>query len=921
MLVAAPTGVVNSVLATPSFTVTQTGAGAGSVTLSDSVALTGNGVSTIGSGGLTLTDAASIALGNNITSSGTSPLTASAGSITEVAGTLSGAGVTLSASGSIGVLGTPVLTSASSVTVSTGAASGNNAVVTSNSGASVNLNVNTLGSNLTFFNSNGGNININGNITSLNNGNIDIEETSAASAGSITDTSSPHTISSSGLANGAGGNITLKTLNGAINIGSDILNAQGVNNNNNGGTIQLLSTGGGITTGAIEADASVGKASGTGVGGSITVTAATAGSSISTGAITATSQKGVNTATNPINVSVTGGGTILIAGQINDSATQAGGNGFSGPITLNAGTGAGNTLTVNGNITSNVAASGNGTAGAITLSGGTGGVEVDGSIDSRSNNGTNGAITISNASGSTFSIDTGSAGANTIKNQILSNGTGSAGAISITDTGAGAITFGGTSAAPPIDSQTTISITAAGNINGNSSGNGVLTSASNGLVTLSVSANNLNIGTNVSNPVQVASTSLKIGQASIPNNIYISCVPGVAALTVSSLTAAGTGLQANHDIYIQNNGANNGFNVDKNLASVAGDGIITLNAAGAGTASIANNITTAGVVQSTGAGGGAVFTTNGGTGAITMSALDVTNLTASSGSGNITLTETGVIPTSNTTTLTNYAAGSAQVTGGHTLVASNSTTGTYSMTNSTGGHDNIGVNGAINGSSISIINSDSTGGNPATAGLISFAASAGTLQSSGTTVTLTTQGGNITSTAGSLTIIAKTSATINLNGGSFNMTGAAGQGLSVTTQAGALSFSNATVITTGGAVALSATGGNIQNVGTITTNNAGGAGGSISLDSTSITTGALSSTGSGANAGGAINIGQNITPTTILITGTINSSSASGNAGAVNIKESSATALLMKDSAPAPPAMQSHHNDHRCGNEWRRISH
>ncbi len=75
----APTGTISlSGLTTPSITVTQNLGGAGSATLTDSVALTSNGTSTAGTGGFSLTDTANggIATTNSISSGGAFSLTA-----------------------------------------------------------------------------------------------------------------------------------------------------------------------------------------------------------------------------------------------------------------------------------------------------------------------------------------------------------------------------------------------------------------------------------------------------------------------------------------------------------------------------------------------------------------------------------------------------------------------------------------------------------------------------------------------------------------------------------------------------------------------------------------------------------------------------------------------------------------------------
>ncbi len=117
VVLSSPTGAINlSALATPNITTTQTLSSGGSVTLIDTVALTGHGVSTVGTGGYSLTDNAGIALTHNITGTGGSVSFLSSGTISEAAAiTIAASAITFK--GTSGVTLNGLLTAVNNVTV------------------------------------------------------------------------------------------------------------------------------------------------------------------------------------------------------------------------------------------------------------------------------------------------------------------------------------------------------------------------------------------------------------------------------------------------------------------------------------------------------------------------------------------------------------------------------------------------------------------------------------------------------------------------------------------------------------------------------------------------------------------------------------------------------------------------------------
>ena len=162
-------GVAGTPILTAATTLSFTGAGTGEVAITESNGATVSG--TTGSGAINLTSTTGDwTIGNNITTTGNVNLTASAGDILRTAGTVSGNGVTLvagGADGDIGVVGTPILTAATTLSF-TGAGTGEVAITESN-GATVS---GTTGSGAINLISTTGNWTVGGNITTTGNVNV-----------------------------------------------------------------------------------------------------------------------------------------------------------------------------------------------------------------------------------------------------------------------------------------------------------------------------------------------------------------------------------------------------------------------------------------------------------------------------------------------------------------------------------------------------------------------------------------------------------------------------------------------------------------------------------------------------------------------------------------------------------------------------
>ncbi len=118
-----PTGTINlSLLNTPNITTTQTTTGSGSVTLTDEDSIAGNGVSTAGTGGFSLTVAtggpSQLTINHNITSGGAITLTNNdSGFPITVSANLTGTSVSLNTFGQGNITGSGIIT-ASSVSIS-----------------------------------------------------------------------------------------------------------------------------------------------------------------------------------------------------------------------------------------------------------------------------------------------------------------------------------------------------------------------------------------------------------------------------------------------------------------------------------------------------------------------------------------------------------------------------------------------------------------------------------------------------------------------------------------------------------------------------------------------------------------------------------------------------------------------------------
>ncbi len=413
----APTGTINlSSLATPNITTTQTTSAGGSVTLTDSTALTGNGASTAGTGGFSLTDSANggIAITSGIASGGNLSLIGSGtnSSIT-VGAVLSGTTINLTASGSGSISGSAVINGSTSVTM------------TSPSGAI--------------------------NLSSLSTPNITTTQTTSA-GGSVTLT-----------------DLTALTINGVSTAGTGGFS---LTDSANGG----ITTTNSITSGGILSLINVGTNSPISIGAALsgtTITLTSSGSGNISGSSPVSGSTAVNmtSPTGAINLSalatpnITTSQTLSSGGSIVLVDTVA----LTGHGTSTAGTG-GYSLTDNAGITltHNIAATGGSIsfissatiseAAAITIAGseitlnGTGGVTVNGALAAVNNVAVNsnnqitvaGTSTITSTAGNVGFAAVSGAGDITLQNNGVIQATGSSGIVGINGTSTGIIAITGT---------------------------------------------------------------------------------------------------------------------------------------------------------------------------------------------------------------------------------------------------------------------------------------------------------------------------------------------------------------------------------------------------------------------------------------------------------------------------------------------
>jgi len=662
------------------------------------------------------------------------------------------------------------------------------------------------------------------------------------SGASITSTSAG-TLVTTGAGNANAGNVQITASNAVNLVGAITANggtASAGTAGRNAGSVSISGTT--VSTGAITASGSAGSGAGQGggAGGSISITG-TAG--VTTTALTA-------------------------SGGAGSTSNAAGGN--AGSITVrNSGSGNLTTTTVTASSGNAVGTGAGGTAGSISIENTAGNITTGTVTTTGGTKGDGGSITL-NAAGTLASGNIISSGGTSVSGNAGRN----AGAVSLTGAGIslGAATItasgsaglgtsqaGGNGAAVSLTS--TNGITQTGAIT--ASGGAGSTTAGAGGNAGSITVSNTTAGA-VSLGALTASTGTAVGTGAGGTAGSISVTNAVAgqALSTGALsTAGGT--------------AGNGGNITlSSQGAVTVSGTISTSGAALGTGSTAagtnaGNLTITGVNRSitggiTASGGAALATGLGGgnagnvsiTGSGTLSTAGITasgGATAAAGQaggngGTLTLNATGGLTTTalaasgGAGTGTNSAGGNAGTISVRNNGSGNLTTGTLAaQTGAAAGTGAGGTAGSITvnntGGNVTTSTITTTGGTSGDGGSVSVMADSGTLSvgaitSSGGAATGTANGrnaGSVTLSGAGVTLAATTSITANGSNGSTLGAGGNGGAVSVTSSgainaAGAISAiggngAGGQPVGQGGAITLSASGGNVTLAGSVTTTN------------------------------------------------------------------------------------------------------
>jgi fibronectin-binding autotransporter adhesin len=840
----------NGVTGNTSITLQATGAGGGITTtgalsapnLTLSSGTGGISVSSTNAGTLAANSTGSVTITND-TAGAVSLSASSAGngksfSLTVGSGTLNVNGNLQATTGNI----SNVTLSSSGTLTNTGGTVAGDVVQLSSTAGNVNLTNNVTGNTSIALQAtgSGGGITTTGALStpsltlSSDTGGISVSSTSAGtlaanSTGSVTitnDTAGAVNLGASSAGNGDPFSLTVGS--GTLNVTGDLQATAGSISNvtlSSSGT--LTNTGGTVTGDIVQLSSTAGNVNLTnGVTGntSITVQATGAGGGITATGALSTPDLTLSSGTGGISVSSTSAGTLTAsstgsvtitndtAGAVSLSASSAG-NGKSFSLTVGSGT-----LNVNGNLQSATGSISNVTlssSGTLTNTGGT----VAGDVVQLSSTAGNVNLT-NNVTGNT---------------SIALQATGSGGGITTT----GALS----TPSLTLSSDTggiSVSSTSAGTLAANSTGSVTITNDTDGAVNL--------------------------GASSAGNGDPFSLTVGSGTLNVTGDLQATAGSISN--VTLSSSGT-----LTNTTGSIIGD-VVQLSST-TGNVSLTKNVTgnTSVTLQAIGSGGGISST----------GTLSTPNLTLSSDTGGISVSSTN--------------AG--------TLTASS--TGSVTITNDTAGTVNLEASSAGNGAPFSLTVGSGTlnvnGNLQATTGSLSNVtlSSAGNLTNTGGTITgdvvqISSTGGNVNLTnnvTGNTSITlngnsagAGVSSTSTLSGGSLIVnSNTGGSSIATTnmnsiddTSTGAIVFNQPITTTGGGSVTLHAT----TSVQTpdITTS-----GGDIALTAgTSITVGNLNSS-STTGAGGAITLDSS---TSSFNLSSVNTSSTVANAGSLSFKQSGA---------------------------------
>ncbi|MBW4493447.1 MAG: CHAT domain-containing protein [Oscillatoria princeps RMCB-10] len=649
---------------------------------------------------------------------------------------------------------------------------------------------------------------------------------------------------------GSGGNITLNSSAGAINIANGFSQLSSFSVQGNGGSVTLTASGD-IKTGAIES-----YSSGTGSGGNIALTSS-AGAIDILGWLNSYSSQG-----NGGSVTLTAFGDITAHTIL--SSSEGIGSGGDIALTSSAGTidantrteglssyssqgnGGAVTLTAFGDVeTDNISSYslGSGSGGNIALNSSAGGI-ASSHIASYSSQGNGGSVTLT-ASGD---IKT------TYRIESFSNGTGSGGNIALNSSAGGIDTAGGSlSSFSEQGNAGSVSLTASGDIKtGHIESMAGFQQSYNPATDSQVEFTAITGSTGTGGDITIESSggivdtstdSLNtMSSGGIAGNVTIN-----AAGHISTSNIRSEGLLHGGDITINSDSPNSigvGGNLDTySTNGTAGD--ITLTSPGRIT--LTGGITSYGQTQS-----GNISVTSASN---TVTTNSITTQSGNGPAGNITINGNN-IATGNLDSIGSTGAGNIQVTAG-----GNVTTLNIQSRAESGDSGNIGVEA---GGDISTGNQTSTATN-GNSGNITNTAGSDVTTGNQTTTSTNGNSGNITNTAGN-NITTGNQTTSATNGNSGNITNTAGNNITTGDLTSSATNGNSGNIT-------NIAGGNIT-TGNQTTSAIGGTAGNITNTAVgSITAGNLTSTGT--NGSGNINLTS--------ATGEINTGAVHTDTGEVNI--------------------------------------
>ncbi|MBX9696243.1 MAG: hypothetical protein K2Z81_27900, partial [Cyanobacteria bacterium] len=674
--------------------ITATGAGGGTVSVTNT-----------GTGGITLSGNATAPAVN---AQGNITLVAGAAGATTASIVNAGAGfnlaelqtpgtVTLNANngGDIGAAASPILTrNATGLTINTDNTGTGSAYVSNAGGSNVALTITNLSNNLQVRNTQGGNITLPASIAPARaNGSVDVQIQGAA--GNIVSSGAATAITTNSQP-GNGGDVTLSTFDGNINLGTGAITASGNTAPNIGGLVTITSGtsgAGNITTGAISADA---VGAGNNSGNRIVITANGGSTILIGGTLSAVSpaSAGGNISVQSLgtNGNIQVNGNITVAGALGSGIVTLAEDNSVNPFEFN--TGASNTNTVSGNIVGGLvnitnsgsapinflAASPNAVSGTvagtvINVTAGSLGT-VAGTINGTGDGTTtfqNGALSGSDINLTAHASATVSGTIGTATTQVIVNPANSltfaastasdnAGDAFITDISAGNMTLNATPGS--FGRNLSYSKVNGGNIN---IGTG-LSSAKNGTITIGVSGAAPGSITNTSGTNVITSTTGAVVLST--TNGSIGSVAGNAILTATDTLTANATVG---EVSISNNGS-----LDLNASSAGQDQTFQLVTTNNGSINVVGNVS----VTDSGANTSRINMTAGGSGNITRTggfSLSAFRVNLASGTGNI-----GTLTTAINTTASQL---SSSTTGGNSFVSNNAPAGTTTL---------VGTNSAAN---------------------------------------------------------------------------------------------------------------------------------------------------------------------------------------------------------------------------------